>query len=312
MTVYFYFELEEGGDTKSGAMDKVLLTFAIITPISVSIGMAFTRRERALHEIAKFRSFAFQVYLAHSVWDWVKKSGGRAKVENKDWLKHSDDLMGHLVAIGDELCRFLTLPTSSRGRHRFTFAGRKEAVKTLEVGFRLFDSLCTQHMIQITILTEELKTIGLSETECSRIRQYERWICDALENLRFIKSYRTPEALRTFARLFVIFLPPFYSPSFAQIAYNLDILSIGICFAVITSLALAALFESVEVLEDPFVGFVTLDGIDVREEFEVLHWQQLVNAREESFPQAPPFPSDPGKAIPSSLKHVRGVVEHLD
>ena len=30
--------------------------------------------------------------------------------------------------------------------------------------------------------------------------------------------------------------------------------------------------------------------VDVREEFEVLHWQQLVNAREILFPDAPPFP----------------------
>lgn len=38
-------------------------------------------------------------------------------------------------------------------------------------------------------------------------------------------------------------------------------------------------------LFSPFVAFVTLDGIDVREEFQVLHWQQLVSARNNIFPE---------------------------
>jgi len=49
------------------------------------------------------------------------------------------------------------------------------------------------------------------------------------------------------------------------------------------------LFEALEHLEDPFVGFVILDGINAREEFEVLHWHQLMTARNEVFPDAPPF-----------------------
>ena len=37
------------------------------------------------------------------------------------------------------------------------------------------------------------------------------------------------------------------------------------------------------------VGFVSLDGIDVREELRVLHWHQLVNARKIIFPTADKF-----------------------
>ena len=36
------------------------------------------------------------------------------------------------------------------------------------------------------------------------------------------------------------------------------------------------------------MAFVTLDGIDVREEFQVLHWQQLVSTRNTIFPSAMP------------------------
>lgn len=63
----------------------------------------------------------------------------------------------------------------------------------------------------------------------------------------------------------------------------------GITFAVVTSLCLNALLEGMEILEDPFVAFVTLDGIDVREEFQVLHWHQLVNARNDIFSDHAPY-----------------------
>ena len=90
-----------------------------MTPISLTIGIAFKRRERALIEIAKFRSFAFQLFLAHSLWDWDVdgKDQGRKGVAKMDWVGHADDVLTELVAMGDELCRFLTMPTSSRSRY---------------------------------------------------------------------------------------------------------------------------------------------------------------------------------------------------
>lgn len=63
----------------------------------------------------------------------------------------------------------------------------------------------------------------------------------------------------------------------------------GVAFAVTTSLALSALYESVQVLEDPFVAVLTLDGIDVYEELAVLYYQQLVETRRTIFPNAPEF-----------------------
>ena len=45
-------------------MDWVILGFAVVTPMSVSIGIAFRRREEALVDISRIRSFAYQIYLA--------------------------------------------------------------------------------------------------------------------------------------------------------------------------------------------------------------------------------------------------------
>lgn len=45
------------------------------------------------------------------------------------------------------------------------------------------------------------------------------------------------------------------------------------------------------------MAFKALDGIDVHEELEVLHWHQLNNARGMLFPNAPPFPKESSRAL---------------
>jgi hypothetical protein len=70
----------------------------------------------------------------------------------------------------------------------------------------------------------------------------------------------------------------------AQLARDVNSLGVGLAFAIITSLALTALFSSIAVLEDPFVATLTLDGIDVNEELTVLYYRQLVDSRSLFFP----------------------------
>eukprot|EP00581_Thalassiosira_minuscula_P003909 CAMPEP_0183746502 /NCGR_PEP_ID=MMETSP0737-20130205/66789_1 /TAXON_ID=385413 /ORGANISM="Thalassiosira miniscula, Strain CCMP1093" /LENGTH=684 /DNA_ID=CAMNT_0025982199 /DNA_START=158 /DNA_END=2211 /DNA_ORIENTATION=+ len=484
MTIFWYDRFQKDPNQMTGAgMDWVLLGFAVITPLSLSIGIAFRRRERALIEISKFRSFAYQLFLSHCIWDWgLPPDGGRAASKDIDWVDHADEVLKELIAIGDELCRFLTLPTASMGRHRVTKSGRREAARTAEVAYRLYESLYTKRFISLSKLSERLKLAGLGGSEASRIRQFERFmgdaienlrmvktyrtpqtlrsfargvdhadevlkeliaigdeLCrfltlpttsrsrhrmtksgrreaartaevayrlyeslytkrfvqlsqlseriklaglgasevsrmrqyerfmgdaienlrmvktyrtpqtlrsfarlfttllppffaptyaqlslnlnslaigvifavirfmgDAIENLRMVKTYRTPQTLRSFARLFTTLLPPFFAPTYAQLSLNLNSLAIGVIFAVITALCLNALLEGVEILEDPFVAFVTLDGIDIREEFQVLHWQQLVSARNNIFPKAPPYG---GQARFSYQKVTNGDIE---
>lgn len=240
--------------------------------------------------IADMISFVHQLYLSHSLWDW-SENGGRAECDTLDLLAHCDAVLVQLVGIGDELSRFLTLPTTSRSRHRMTKQGRREAARTVDVAYRLLESMVTHRMTRLCIYGERIKKAGLPSGEVSRIRQYERFIHNSIERLRMYKMYRTPQALRSFARIFTFILPPFYAPKFAQVALDLDSLAIGVAFGMITTIGLTALFESLQVLEDPFVGFLTLDGIDVREEFEVLMWSTLVKTRRMIFPDAPPYPT---------------------
>lgn len=158
---------------------------------------------------------------------------------------------------------FLYPPPHSR--HRLTKKGRQEAARTTEVAYFLLESISTQRMTRLLLYSERLKKIGLPSGEVSRIRQYERFLSDIVEQLRMVKMYRSPQALRSFARIFTLLLPPFYAPTFAQVAMELNSLGMGIGFGIITALGLTALFESLQVLEDPFTAFLALDGIDVRE-----------------------------------------------
>jgi len=288
-TIFVYYSTEDrlGWD---GTMDWVLLGFAVITPLSLSVGFAFRRREEALRDIAIFKSIAFQIYLAHSSWNWGKQ-GNDERTTNKeyDWLGHADDVLKLLLEMSDEMFHFLTLPTMSRARHRVTKQGKHEANRTVRVAYALFHSFLTEKVTRVTKRTEDLKLLGLPANEASRIRQWERILGEAVEHLRVLKMYRTPQALRSFARIFSLLLPALYAPTFAQLARDVDSLGLGIAFAIIVSLALTALFNSIIILEDPFVGHITLDGIDVREELVVLHWEQLTRARKMCFPGAEEF-----------------------
>jgi len=270
-------------------MNWIILGFAVVTPLTVTITLAFQRRERALYEISRIRSLSFQIYLAHAIWDWNSGKGRNNAMNNEKWLKHTDAVLEQLVGIGDELSRFLTLPTSSRSYHRMIKSGRRKAAEIVEVAYRLLDSFYTQRVVKLTKLTETLKGNGLAATEASRLRQYERFIGEAIENLRMIKMYRTPQALRSFGRIFTLILPAFYAPAFAQLAIDLHSITMGILFAILTPLVLTALFETMQIIEDPFVAWVSLDGIDVNEEMQILQFHQLISARNSLFPDAQPF-----------------------
>jgi len=348
MTVYWYnygtYQTEVlGNEWNGGGMDYVILAFAVTSPIAAAIGMAFTRRERALFEIADFQSFAHQLYMAHSLWDWEHSDadnnnrgdddgggghGGRTVVttrtnqtmmtnksahdgtifdfhidRSKLRLKHSDAVLTQLIGIGDEMARFLSLPTQNRSIHRMTRPGKRQAAETVQVAYRLLHSMTSHRLTRLAVYGERIKKAGLPSGEVSRIRQYERFLEDNVKRLRMIKAYRTPQAFRSFARLFTIFLPPFYAPTYAQVAIDTHSLGLGVAFGIVTALALTALFESLQVLEDPFVAQLKLDGIDCREEFQVLLWNSLVNTRRSIFPNAPPYPEGRRKALDFDKVH---------
>jgi hypothetical protein len=168
LTLYWYFAYEGDVTWTGTGLNFILLAFTITSAVTTALGMAFTRRERALINIAEFRSFSHHLLLAHLLWDW-KDNGGRAGA-NVDWVEHCDAVMAQLIAIGDELARFLTLPSTSRSRNRMTNSGRMEAQKTSEAAHYLTESMGTQRMTRLILYSERLMKLGLEIGEVARIQ----------------------------------------------------------------------------------------------------------------------------------------------
>mmetsp|Transcript_22765 Transcript_22765/g.34241 ORF Transcript_22765/g.34241 Transcript_22765/m.34241 type:complete len:395 (-) Transcript_22765:236-1420(-) len=292
LTVYFYYVFDDDDSWDGGGLSWTLLSFAIITPMSSSIGMAFNRREVALKAISVLRADAYNIYSAHANWDWRIPNHTTADPTGRDSrtkfssLHHSDQVLTTLLDMGQELAQLLTLPCITRARHRVTKQGKHEYSRLTVLNKQAMRSVIALHINTLTLKCEHIKQEGLPANEASRIRQWEHSMLQQINILRHIKTYRTPQALRSFARLFVIILPGFYAPYFAQVARDLRSLPFGLIFTLLTSIALTALFESIRVLEDPFVATTTLDGIDINDELDALLRAELIDARAFFFPYA--------------------------
>lgn len=166
-------------------MDWVLLSFAVITPMSASIGMAFTRREQALQHLAVIKTTLWNIYSAHACWDWPKAGKpdtGRIASE-VDWLEHNDKVLLAVLLLCQELARLLTLPNSSRARHRVTDLGKEEAQKITSICNRLHRSIYGR-INRLTSLCEIFKKEGLPPNEATRIRQWERFVTERIGKRR--------------------------------------------------------------------------------------------------------------------------------
>jgi hypothetical protein len=290
LTVYLFNKLVASPDAlDASVMDFVLLSFAVVTPLSNSINMAYRRREEALYNMAAFRATSIEIFLAHAVWDWNQKPGvlnesGRIS-SIVDWAKHADEVANELLAICHEVTRYLTLPCSSRARHKTLRYFKSEAKRTRAVAEELHRSVVIR-MSRISDLCEILKREGLPGNEAARIRHWERSLAENIEKMRMIKVYRTPQGLRSFGRLFSVFLPAFYCPFYADMSYKLDSLPFGIVFALITSIALTGLFETVSQFEDPFsCTSNALDGIHVHQELVGTLTPELFTLYQKYFPE---------------------------
>jgi hypothetical protein len=292
-TIVLYYTTE-GDEIHGGqALNWVLLSFAVVTPIASSIVMAFARRETALRSIGTVRATLLQLYVAHTIWDWgdddpngtggSSSGGGRQAVVRRnefDLAAHTDRVYDTIMALQYNLCQFLTLPSSTRARHWSTRHGRREAIQINQVGQFYYDRVVTQ-VVCLSACCESLKRAGLPGNEAARMRSWEHILLIEIEQLRNIKRYRTPQGLRSFGRLFSMFLPPFYAPYFTDLAHQLHSLGLGICFAMLTSIALTALFETVSSLEDPFLdqAHSVLDSIMVKDELITLFATTLSGRR---------------------------------
>ena len=120
---------------------------------------------------------------------------------------------------------------------------------------------------QLAIKVEDFKRYGLSPSEASRLHQYSTKFYINLQNLLDIKDFRTPYLVRSFARVYILILPLFYGPYYAEVAHggydggegghgdftrHGTNLLFACCLSAFTSLAQVGLFNAQDGLEDAF------------------------------------------------------------
>ncbi|TMW56368.1 hypothetical protein Poli38472_006378 [Pythium oligandrum] len=268
---YLYGTRSKNGSSFGANISWMIVSFAIVSPLIMQIKQSFSRRELALQFIGEARALFVNIFMANAIWNWG--DNGRAKLP-PDYTAKTKELLHRLV---NDTATLLLLPTVTRGRHRFTATGRQIALGFAEHTQRL-QLQVVDTFRQLHQQVEVMKSAGLPANEASRINQYH-WLLQArLEKLQNIKFYRTPQATRSFTRLFILTIPIFYGPYYVYLLHSDDShqLSFAFCLmlSVLTSLTMIGLFNVEIAMEDPFVGG-GLDGIRIKE--MLVHLRLMLN-----------------------------------
>ena len=127
-------------------------------------------------------------------------------------------------------------------------------------------------MAAISRANEVLRKEGVSAPEVSRVNEYLRVISVQFQDLKNIRVYRTPIAMRGYSKCFILLFPIVFGPTFNYISNEAEAGGIwnGIVLAIVYSVILTGLDNVQEALENPFDG-VGKDDIRFYEPSFVLH-----------------------------------------
>jgi hypothetical protein len=195
-----------------------LIATAIVFPLVFSISTAYTRREKALEEIANIKAYGRALYLASR--DWLPTPDEQRESEVKAALK---ELLG---ACRDMFASQLGSSPAYEARVLAAF-GRLSNFVTV------------------------MRDRHLAPTECSRLNQYISRMMLGFENLKNIYEYRTPRTLRAFSDFFILLLPILYGPYFAYQAVQFS-RELFYVMPILFALILVGLANMQDHLENPF------------------------------------------------------------
>ncbi|DAZ94799.1 TPA: hypothetical protein N0F65_002412 [Lagenidium giganteum] len=266
-TLYYVFGHNSDGTRFGANISWMIVSFAIVAPMIMQIKQAFARREMALDVMAEAKALFVNILLANTLWNWGKN--GRSTLPPDHALK-TKTLLKQLLF---EVSSILLMPTHTRGRHRLTVHGQRVASKHAAAIGRHQLSIVA-HFKRLHEQVEVMKGEGLPANEASRINQYHWMLHARLEKLFNIKFYRTPQATRSFTRLFILVLPIFYGPYYVYLTKSDEYHSTNFVFclalSVVTSLSMIGVFNVEKAMGDPFVGG-GMDRIRVRETISQMH-----------------------------------------
>lgn len=215
-----------------------LIGVAVIFPIGIGINGAFKRRDDALKSLAWIKGNAFAIRMAYS--HWVADRPSRRQL-----AAHVEETLTNFF---DHIKAYLTSRT-------------------------LDPDLLAPVMSDLAALSragEVMRREGVPPPEVSRVNEYIRVICVQFQELKNVRIYRTPIAIRGYSKFFILIFPIIFGPSFNYLSNEAGAIWHGIMLAVVYSVILTGLDNVQEALENPFDG----DGKDDIQFYEpsyVLH-----------------------------------------
>lgn len=255
-------------------LDFSILSFAVVFPLTFLVQQSFARREQALVALADFRALTKNVVQAMLTWNFPasdKSYTGRLGLPDNFSRQVRDDgkellFLIHEMLIGPTVgkARFFLFPKNKKKRNSVLQHQERVAQRINEVFEHLY-----MHV-------ESMKATGLPANEASRINQYHWFLTQRFEYLRNFKYYRTPQATRSFGRVYLFALPWFFGPYFAWVAgLQLDgaleapvstetNIAWALCLAGFTFLVLMGLINTGRLVEDPFVENAGYDTVHLK------------------------------------------------
>jgi hypothetical protein len=105
-----------------------------------------------------------------------------------------------------------------RARHSLTWSTLQQRDKVDLAAIAHEQRLCIDAQWgRVQQLIQYLKTRGLSGGEAHRLDQYVSKALVSIERLAALKEYRTPQAFRAFARIYIQLLPMIYGPYYIEL-----------------------------------------------------------------------------------------------
>lgn len=232
-------------------IDFSFLAFAVVFPLTFLISSTFARREQALAFLADFKSSLLSTALFTLAVDWPAQDStynGRLSLPkhfNAQVVKDCCELVKLVY-------EYLSMPQVAHGRNH-VFWNKQKATKRIHALQNGIVQDINDYLYDFNMHTEEMKRHGFPSGEASRLHQYHSYMQQRFEHLRQFKYYRTPQATRSFGRVYILVLPWFTGPYWAWMAEG-TFYWFAIISSAFTFLVLLGLLNAQQGLEDPFVA----------------------------------------------------------
>ncbi|GMH44087.1 hypothetical protein BSKO_12021 [Bryopsis sp. KO-2023] len=260
-TVFFSFQ-KDGGLAPEVSWGWTLVCFSMVLPVLGMVWQGLQRRNEAVREVSEVKSCCLAIYLAHR--DWASKPTEAQLDSIRGIIKDLwDSLHCYLHQTWFTTHHYSTNMPQGDNLPRFLVVSSQEMIINIR---RIFS--VTKDLSQAC---QKLRDRGASSEAVAQLHATQRGLQRAICQLSHLKEYRTPQGLRSMARIYiVIVMPLFFAPMWARVKKDA-----GFVYAIVLSLMVhllvVGLLNLAIMLEDPFDDSA-LDGVSIYEASDQISW----------------------------------------